>query len=194
MAWHHVLGLVGGITILTWVFSGWFSMGPNKWLSYQTPSTLPARFAQAQPVFLHRLESLQQMAASNQAVKAIEAGWYDGHPVWTLFDGAGSRRTVDAISGESISVRREALLKPRRRRIHLPGLKMQGFSRKPTFTGTAAMQHRYFLSGASSWPILRLPGFTLMQCPAACWRPAPATPACADGFLMACTVLISRFS
>ncbi|MCY1168326.1 MAG: PepSY domain-containing protein [Pseudomonadota bacterium] len=111
MAWHHVLGLVGGITILTWVFSGWFSMGPNKWLSYQTPSTLPARFAQAQPVFLHGLESLQQMAASNQAVKAIEAGWYDGHPVWTLFDGAGSRRTVDAISGEPISVRREALLK-----------------------------------------------------------------------------------
>ncbi len=31
MTWHHLAGLVGGLFVLTWVFSGWMSMGPNGW-------------------------------------------------------------------------------------------------------------------------------------------------------------------
>lgn len=31
MAWHHVSGLIGGVLVLTWVFSGWMSMSPNDW-------------------------------------------------------------------------------------------------------------------------------------------------------------------
>jgi len=31
MTWHHLAGLVGGVFVLTWVFSGWMSMGPNDW-------------------------------------------------------------------------------------------------------------------------------------------------------------------
>ncbi|MES2280898.1 MAG: PepSY domain-containing protein [Pseudomonadota bacterium] len=111
MAWHHILGLVGGIVILTWIFSGWFSMGPNKWLAHQTPSAFPAKFGQAQPVFTHNLASLAQLAASNKPVKAIEAGWYDGRPVWTRFDANANRHTVDAVSGEAVSVRAEELIK-----------------------------------------------------------------------------------
>lgn len=28
MKWHHVVGLVGGVFVVTWVFSGWLSMSP----------------------------------------------------------------------------------------------------------------------------------------------------------------------
>lgn len=28
MAWHHLAGLIGGVFLLTWIFSGWMSMGP----------------------------------------------------------------------------------------------------------------------------------------------------------------------
>lgn len=28
MAWHHLAGIVGGVFLLTWIFSGWLSMGP----------------------------------------------------------------------------------------------------------------------------------------------------------------------
>ena len=28
MAWHHVAGVIGGLFLLTWIFSGWLSMGP----------------------------------------------------------------------------------------------------------------------------------------------------------------------
>jgi hypothetical protein len=31
MTWHHLAGLVGGVFLLTWVFSGWMSMNPNDW-------------------------------------------------------------------------------------------------------------------------------------------------------------------
>ena len=31
MTWHHLVGLVGGVFVLTWVFSGWMSMNPNDW-------------------------------------------------------------------------------------------------------------------------------------------------------------------
>ncbi len=28
MAWHHLAGTVGGVFVVTWIFSGWLSMGP----------------------------------------------------------------------------------------------------------------------------------------------------------------------
>ncbi len=28
MAWHHIAGLVGGVTLLCWIFSGWLSVDP----------------------------------------------------------------------------------------------------------------------------------------------------------------------
>jgi hypothetical protein len=28
MAWHHLAGIVGGVFVVTWIFSGWLSMGP----------------------------------------------------------------------------------------------------------------------------------------------------------------------
>jgi hypothetical protein len=28
MAWHHLAGIIGGVFLLTWIFSGWLSMGP----------------------------------------------------------------------------------------------------------------------------------------------------------------------
>jgi hypothetical protein len=31
MTWHHLAGLIGGVFVLTWVFSGWMSMSPNDW-------------------------------------------------------------------------------------------------------------------------------------------------------------------
>lgn len=30
MEWHHVAGLIGGITLLTWIFSGWLSVDPGR--------------------------------------------------------------------------------------------------------------------------------------------------------------------
>lgn len=37
-AWHHLAGIVGGLTLLTFIVSGWLSMNPNRWFSPRSPS------------------------------------------------------------------------------------------------------------------------------------------------------------
>ncbi|MES2185117.1 MAG: PepSY-associated TM helix domain-containing protein [Pseudomonadota bacterium] len=104
MAWHHLLGLVGGVAILGWVFSGWFSMSPGGWLSHPAPASRPALFGGAQAPLPHRLEVLRQLPASARPVKTVEVGWFAGRPTWTLVDAAGERRAVDALDGRPVAV------------------------------------------------------------------------------------------
>jgi len=42
--WHHWLGIIGGLFLLTWIASGWLSVNPNQWLSGGWPS--PHQFLQ----------------------------------------------------------------------------------------------------------------------------------------------------
>jgi hypothetical protein len=36
-SWHHWTGIVGGMFLLSWIFSGWLSVNPNGWLSGSSP-------------------------------------------------------------------------------------------------------------------------------------------------------------
>ena len=33
MAWHHIAGLIGGVFVLTWMFSGWLSLNPGEYFA-----------------------------------------------------------------------------------------------------------------------------------------------------------------
>src|SRR6185503_19603692 len=35
--WHQWSGIIGGLFLLTWIFSGWLSVNPNGWLSGGSP-------------------------------------------------------------------------------------------------------------------------------------------------------------
>lgn len=37
-AWHHLGGLVGGVTLVTFIASGWLSMNPNRWFGTRAPT------------------------------------------------------------------------------------------------------------------------------------------------------------
>ncbi|MBA9070257.1 hypothetical protein FHR71_004023 [Methylobacterium sp. RAS18] len=37
-AWHHLAGVIGGVTLITFVVSGWLSMNPNRWFSSRAVS------------------------------------------------------------------------------------------------------------------------------------------------------------
>ena len=43
--WHHLFGLAGGLTLTTFIVSGWLSMNPNRWFSSPRP---PAEWLEAQ--------------------------------------------------------------------------------------------------------------------------------------------------
>lgn len=109
MAWHHLLGLLGGVAIATWIFSGWVSMGPNRWLSHRGDGDAVARFSQAGPVFTHALASLGRLAPAPRSFKSIEAAWYAGRPSWLIFDGEGGRRSFDAETGVALDIRPQTL-------------------------------------------------------------------------------------
>jgi hypothetical protein len=113
MAWHHVAGLVGGIAVLTWTFSGWLSMGPAvPWNSKLDPERRAAGLAayagHSEPTFGSTLQVLHSL----QGTDAREAtfAWVRGKPQITLLDSRGQRRTLDAVTGEPRQWSREAIV------------------------------------------------------------------------------------
>ncbi|MFE1597843.1 PepSY domain-containing protein [Methylobacterium sp. ID0610] len=45
-AWHHGAGVVGGLAVVTFIFSGWMSMNPNRWVGPRMPDAAAlARYA-----------------------------------------------------------------------------------------------------------------------------------------------------
>ncbi|MET0339020.1 MAG: hypothetical protein ABW063_14805, partial [Caulobacter sp.] len=102
MQWHHITGLLGGVIILTFVFSGWMSMGPNGWggpgqnvlsgrsawtAASKTPYPLDlAALRTAQPGFDHEAQFY----------------WLGDRPLMLAFDGAGGRRLLDPRTAQHV--------------------------------------------------------------------------------------------
>jgi hypothetical protein len=102
MGWHHIAGLIGGVIVLTWIFSGWLSMGPAvPWNSKLDPERRAAGLAayagHTEPTFGSTLELIHTL----QGVDAREAtfAWVLGKPQIVLLDSQGQRRTLDALTG-----------------------------------------------------------------------------------------------
>jgi uncharacterized iron-regulated membrane protein len=104
MAWHHVSGIVGGIVVLTWIFSGWMSMGPAvPWNSSVDAANRAAGLAayagHSEPTFGARLDLLRSLPASS--ARDATFTWVLGRPEIVLSDGAGRKRAIDALTGEA---------------------------------------------------------------------------------------------
>ena len=79
-AWHHVGGLVGGLTLLTFVASGWLSMNPNRWFGARTPSqAMVERYAGVTEARWGQDLAVLRAAACPVAVVA-GLGWLGGEP------------------------------------------------------------------------------------------------------------------
>lgn len=102
MAWHHIAGVIGGIFLLTWIFSGWLSMGPPvPWardLDLQRMSAGNAAFLGNDlpdfPVSLEVLSSLSQ-----RDVREATFVWGLGRPLLVLKSRDVEPVVLDASSG-----------------------------------------------------------------------------------------------
>lgn len=99
MAWHHVLGLVGGAFVLMWIFSGWLSMGPP--VPWERPLDMQRRAAvtrvllgNPEPTFPADLQALATHAGHD--VREVAFMWALGKPQFVLTDANGRRRVLDA--------------------------------------------------------------------------------------------------
>jgi uncharacterized iron-regulated membrane protein len=105
MKWHHVPGLIGGIFLLTWIFSGWLSVNPNQWFDNDGPSdaALARYYAHATADF--PANPAQMAAWSEKPVRSVQFTWLTGEPMALLYGGEDGEGpiAIDAGTGGVLS-------------------------------------------------------------------------------------------
>lgn len=94
MLWHHVAGLVGGVFLIAWIFSGWLSVDPGRLFGGTKPDEAAMRVYQASdPMPVLSIERLRVVG-----VGAVSARLTDnaGIPLVLLAYRGGQRATLDA--------------------------------------------------------------------------------------------------
>lgn len=107
MKWHHVGGLVTGLTLTTWVFSGWLSVNPFDWFARTAPDPAAlVRYAGADaPLFP---AGLGRIAAATPEAREVRFIWVAGRPLVVASDPRG-RQVLDGRTGAPARLAAEAL-------------------------------------------------------------------------------------
>ena len=102
MKWHHIVGLVGGVFLITWVFSGWLSMSPWGGLRDKGAADVAQLYAGARPGFPET--DLAALAASAGQAREIRFAYLGGMPVATDWGGAPRKLLLDGASGRPLAL------------------------------------------------------------------------------------------
>lgn len=113
MAWHHLAGLVGGITLLTWVVSGWLSMGPpvpweHEFDARKVAVGVAAFAGNSEPDFDTLLTVLQQIAAPDAREATLV--WALNRPQFVVVDGQSRTTVIDGLTGDPRTLNEAALI------------------------------------------------------------------------------------
>lgn len=113
MAWHHLAGLIGGVFVVTWIFSGWLSMGPPvPWASDADVARMTAGkvafVGNDQPDFVTSLEVLNALD-DRDAVQAAFV-WAVGRPLLLLTSRSGELHALDSMAGTPHALEERALI------------------------------------------------------------------------------------
>jgi uncharacterized iron-regulated membrane protein len=93
MLWHHWAGLIGGLFLLTWIFSGWLSVDPFRLFGGGGVSVqAEARYEDARWA---RPPDMARLARIARGAKQVELAWVRGRPLLEIRWPAGTR-IVDA--------------------------------------------------------------------------------------------------
>jgi hypothetical protein len=106
-SWHHWTGLLGGVFLLTWIFSGWLSVDPNGWLSGGSLSAdMQLRYAgNDRPTFAVDFTEL-----AHEAARTVRFFYIDGTPIAAIVSADGRERLLDATTGERVVFDEQRLL------------------------------------------------------------------------------------
>ena len=96
MLWHHVAGLVGGVVLIAWIFSGWLSVDPGHLFLGTKPDETAMRVYQASdPMPIVSLDRLRVVSAGAVEVHLTD---HAGTPLALLLYRDGRRTVLDAAS------------------------------------------------------------------------------------------------
>jgi uncharacterized iron-regulated membrane protein len=102
MRWHHVVGLVGGLFLVTWVFSGWLSMSPWGGFRDGGKDDVVALYAGDRPGF--PATNLRALASSARGAREIGFSYLGGRPVLTAWGGRQEKRLLDGTTGQPLGI------------------------------------------------------------------------------------------
>jgi uncharacterized iron-regulated membrane protein len=99
MAWHHVTGLIAGVFVLTWMFSGWLSLNPGDYFAGRdTTREVMQRYAgHDSPDIAARVPTAEQ-----DGVVEARFVWLGGRAMMILEGRDGASWPVDPASGAPI--------------------------------------------------------------------------------------------
>ena len=102
MAWHHLAGVVGGVFLLTWIFSGWLSMGPplpwnNDFDARRMAAGNAAFLGNEQPDFPAPVSVLNSL--NDREVREAAFVWALGRPLLVLKSRDSEFDVIDARTG-----------------------------------------------------------------------------------------------
>jgi uncharacterized iron-regulated membrane protein len=108
MKWHHVGGLVGGVFLTTWIFSGWLSVNPFG-LFARTQITLVQKQAYTglQPTLGVTLAALK--AAAVTPASALQITHISGEPLIVAKDSHGRKSLFDGRTGDARTLEQQNL-------------------------------------------------------------------------------------
>ncbi|MDR2507800.1 MAG: PepSY domain-containing protein [Candidatus Accumulibacter sp.] len=92
--WHHWSGLAGGIFLLAWLVSGWFSLSPMGWASSTRLSETDRQWIRGGAFNAGVLSRAVPLEALGEKTREIRWTGFDGQATLLLFDGEIPRRVV----------------------------------------------------------------------------------------------------
>jgi len=107
MAWHHLAGLVGGIVVVTWMFSGWLSLSPFDVFARRADSReAMQRYAG------HAAPTITAALPTVIAPGVVEARfvWVAGAPLMVLAHRDGSQRIADPVNGAARQLSQDQII------------------------------------------------------------------------------------
>jgi uncharacterized iron-regulated membrane protein len=89
-AWHHWTGLIGGVALTTWIFSGWMSLDPGRFFHASGVSSEQLRRYAGHDEPDTGFDLTRLRAAIQPSTIVVHFAWVGGAPVASLSEKAGT--------------------------------------------------------------------------------------------------------
>lgn len=117
MKWHHIAGLLGGVFVVTWTFSGWLSMSPFGGLPRGDSPGISERYVGGKTE-LFAPTDMARLAAEARGAREVRFIHIGGAPVILWLDGNGRKHALDGAAAAPIPPDTAAI--ERRARLAVP--------------------------------------------------------------------------
>lgn len=148
MKWHHVTGLIGGVALTAWMFSGWLSVDPFRLFASGGVGEA-ARVAYAGAGRVPPID-LAALSRSASGAKRVEITWTGGRPLLLVQRARAAQAVLDPATLAPARLNERALVVTAAVRL-LPGVPIAGVDRL-----TAPDYYWYEVGEPPRLPVLRI--------------------------------------